>query len=402
MKEKIIRLPVIYDAGGDISKKWFIEFYVRNPRTGRMERQRMSKGINKHHTLKQRQAAAEEMRQHWTDKLKAGWSPFTDELTIYDDNLQYQTFIKNYHTTKAQNGTFKYYASKYIDSIRSEIEDTTVSTYRSKMRLFDAWLQNKQLADADISAITQPVMVEFMVFIIEKLKRSKVTVDNYRILLTAVFDFVRKDKKRKLYPNPCFDLPGTKRINDSAAEPILDDDIPVFKNAIEKNDPQLWLAISFEYYCFMRPRKEIRFLRISDINWGLAQIKVRYENSKTKERFVNIPRPLMTMLRQEYQLHTYPRNYYIFGHGGQPGPTHLSINNLSNRFADIRNNLQMPVMYKMYSWKHTGIIHARRAGVPDPQIQHQSGHTSIVTTERYMRKMVAPSSPELVENGPVL
>ena len=31
--DKLIRLPIIYDAGGDLKKEWFVEFYVRNPKT---------------------------------------------------------------------------------------------------------------------------------------------------------------------------------------------------------------------------------------------------------------------------------------------------------------------------------------------------------------------------------
>lgn len=397
-RTKMIKLPVVYDAGGDLSKKWFIEFYVRNPRTGRMERQRISKGINKFHTLKERKAAAEEMRQHWTEKLRAGWSPFTDESIIYDDNLQYQTFIKSYRVAKSRNGTFRFYASKYIDSIFNEVEETTISTYRSKLRLFDAWLEGEQMNDADISCITWNVMVKFFLFIIEERELSKVSVDNYRILLSAVFEFLRKE--RKLFPNPCIDLPGTKRINDSAAAPINEDDIPIFKKAILKHDPQLWLAICFEYYCYMRPRKEIRFLKIGDINFGLGQIKIRFENAKTKERFVNIPRPFLKLIRETYRLHTYPRHYFVIGKGGEPNPQGVSINNLSNRFVRIREKLNMPDEYKMYSWKHTGVIMASDAGVPDREIQDQAGHTTIVTTERYMRKKRASRMPNLVEKVP--
>ncbi len=399
-RQKLIKLPVIYDAGGDLSKKWFIIFYVRDPRTGRLERQRIAKGINKFHTLKARKAAAEEMRQYWTDKLKSGWTPFTDESVIYDDNLEYQTFIKNYRTTKSRNGTFRYYASKYIDSIRTEIEDTTVSTYRSKLRLFDAWLESQDMNEADISVICQPVMVRFMTFIIEERELSKVSVDNYRILLNAVFEYVRKERKQ--YPNPCIELPGTKRINDSAAEPIRDSDIIIFKEEIFKTDPQLWLAICFEYYCFLRPRKEIRLLKLGDIDFGRGLIKVRYENAKTSERWVNIPQTFLQLMRETYKLHNYPRHYFVFGSKGEPGPKKLSINNLSNRFVRFRRKLDMPEMYKLYSWKHTGNIRADEAGIPRRELQIQNGHTSIQTTEIYMKNKRGVASPNIVSSFPEL
>ena len=78
-KKEIIRLPQIFDCGGRVTTEhdWFIEFYVRNPRTDRMQRFKKYKGINKFHTLKERQCAAEKMKQYWTDKLRSGWTPFT-------------------------------------------------------------------------------------------------------------------------------------------------------------------------------------------------------------------------------------------------------------------------------------------------------------------------------------
>lgn len=401
-RNELIRLPVIYDCGGRISvkDKWFIEFYVRNPRSGKMERFRKAKGINKFHGLKERQVAAEKMCKYWRDKLKAGWSPFTDTNIIYDDNLEYQTYIKNYRTLKSTNGTFRFYASKHLDAIRNNVESTTISTYRSKLRLFDAWLEREGLNDADVSVISQPVMVRFILFIIEVRNLSKVSVDNYRILLDAVFNRIRKERKQ--FPNPCIDLPETKRINDSAAQPIHEMDIETFKERITKEDSQLWLAICFEYYCFLRPRKEIRFLKIGDIDFGRAVIRVIANNAKTTERRVSIPRVFLELMRKTYNLHSFDRKFYVFSKNGLPGETPLSINNLSNRFMEFRKAMNMPFEYKMYSWKHTGNVRADDSGIPRRELQVQNGHTSIQTTEIYMKHRHGNRSENIIERFPEL
>ncbi|MFW5831263.1 MAG: tyrosine-type recombinase/integrase [Prolixibacteraceae bacterium] len=399
-KQVLIRLPVIYDAGGDISKKWFIQYYVRNPRNGRLERQRSYRGINKFHTLKERREAAEKMRRHWSDKLKAGWSPFVDESVIYDDNLEYQTAIKNYRKMKSKNGTFRFFASKYIDWKKPALEDKSVSTYRSRLRIFDSWLEGKGISDADISCITHKIMVEFSDHIINVAELSRSTVLNYQNLLKEVFDFIRKERKQ--FPNPCFELPGTRRVNDSAAYPIQEMDIPIFKKAIEKKDPQLWLACSFVYYCFIRPRKELRFLRIGDIDFGRSTVLIREENSKTGKRKVTIPRVFMKELREKYQLHNYPRDFYVIGKNREPGPKPVSYNNMSNRWVAFRENLNMPEEYKMYSWKHTGNIRASRNSIPLRDLQGQNGHTTIATTEEYMKNQEGYVSHLIVESFPEL
>ena len=400
----LIRLPEIYDCGGKTGTKdsWFIFFSVRNPRTGKMERIRKAKGINKFHSEKERRAAAEKMCLYWTDKLKAGWSPFTDTSVIYDDNLEYQTAIKNYRKLKAQNGTFRFFASQYLDYRKNELQPATIQTYRSKLRIFDGWLESLGLHIVDISTITQPVMVDFFNHIIDIEKLSKVSVDNYRILLEAVFDFIRRDKKRKLLPNPCFDLPGTKRVNDSAAYPIQEFDIPIFKEAIKKCDPQLWLAIGFEYYCFLRPRKEIRFIRVGDIDFGRSLVRVREVKAKQNGRVVTIPDIFLEVLRDEFHINQYPREFFVFGKSGKPCEQHLSINNLSNRWVAIRRKLNMPEEYKLYSWKHTGNIRADMAGIPRRELQEQNGHTTIQTTEIYMRNKRGNSSTNIKTNFPGL
>jgi integrase len=256
------------------------------------------------------------------------------------------------------------------------------------------------LNEADISAINHDVMVKFMTFIIEERKLSKVSVDNYRNLLKTIFEFVRKERKH--YPNPVIELPGTKRVNDSAAEPIREEDIAVFKEAITKKDPQLWLAICFEYYCFLRPRKEIRLLRIGDIDFGRGRIKVRFVNAKTEERFVNIPNTFLNLMRNSYDLHNYSRDFYVFSKNGLPGTSKLSINNMTSRFVKFRKDLNMPVMYKLYSWKHTGNIRAEEAGISMRELQVQNGHISVQTTEIYMKNKKGTSSPNIVTKFPEL
>lgn len=399
-KQIIIRLPVIYDAGGDISKKWFIEYYVRNPRNGRMDRQRSYKGINKFHTIRERQAAAEKMQQYWADKLRAGWSPFVDESVIYDDNLEYQTAVKNYRKMKSKNGTFRFFASKYIDWKKPTLEDKSVSTYRSRLRIFDSWLEGKQLSDADISCIDHKILEEFSSHIINIAQLSRSTVQNYQNLLKEVFDFIRKERKQ--FPNPCFELPGTRRVNDSAAYPIQEMDISVFKAAIEKKDPQLWMACSFVYYCFIRPRKELRLLKVGDIDFGRSTVRIREENSKTEKRTVSIPRVFMKELREKYQLHNYSRDFYVVGKKREPGPEPVSYNNMSNRWVAFREKLNMPEEYKMYSWKHTGNIRASRKGIPLFDLQGQNGHTTIATTEEYLKNQEGYVSPLIVETFPEL
>jgi len=59
-------------------------------------------------------------------------------------------------------------------------------------------------------------------------------------------------------------------------------------------------------------------------------------------------------------------------------------------------------MYKFYSWKHTGNIAADNAGIPRNETQNQNGHSSMLTTERYMRNKKGFTSPNIKKNFPQL
>jgi integrase len=131
-------------------------------------------------------------------------------------------------------------------------------------------------------------------------------------------------------------------------------------------------------------------------------VRVSPVNSKTVERHIPIPYTFLKVLREELRLHNYPRSYFVFGKNGVPGEQHLGKNMLRYRFAKIRKNMCMPDMYKLYSWKHTGNIRADEAGIPRREIQHQNGHTSIQTTENYMKNKRGMVSKNIVERFPAL
>ncbi|PTX58589.1 hypothetical protein C8N46_11380 [Kordia periserrulae] len=51
MAKKMFSEPKIYDAKGNLSKRWYVYFYYRNPETGKMEKQKpIFKGANRFKT----------------------------------------------------------------------------------------------------------------------------------------------------------------------------------------------------------------------------------------------------------------------------------------------------------------------------------------------------------------
>jgi hypothetical protein len=70
--------PKIYNANGDLQKRWYIYFSFRNPKTGKLERQTpIYGGINQFKTLRERKEAAKNLCEAVKKILKTGFNPYT-------------------------------------------------------------------------------------------------------------------------------------------------------------------------------------------------------------------------------------------------------------------------------------------------------------------------------------
>lgn len=389
----MVILPKLYDANGSTSKKWFVYYSVRNPKTDKMERFRIFSGLGKESTKVERYATAENLIAGYTEKLRAGWTPFDSRQSgvIYEDELEFEVVAQIYRKKRADNTTFHYYASTYISKVKNKLEPESLRNYKSVMRVFLTWTKKEGITENDISFYTQPIVAKFFQFLIDELERSKRTVKRYRNVLNGVFELAREEKK--IMVNPLYDLPGTARVNDHTPRPIKEEDVKVFFREIKK-DSQLYLAALIQMYCFIRPGNEMRNLKISDIDWARRTIRVDRGFSKVhKERKVTIPEFLADMMRNEFQLHHCKQDYFIFSSDGKPGPIRLGKNTLRKKFNKVRERLGMPDSYKFYSWKHTGGILAADLNVPLHEIQAQMGHSNIATTIEYLKNHGAYRNP---------
>ncbi len=401
-REKLVIMPRLNDCQGNLSKKWFVFYSARNPRTGLMERFKDYAGLaKKKQTARDRYAIAEEKINSLRTKLLSGWTPFLEEDdpdVLYSDTIQYQNVAAVYGNEKRKNRGFNFFANEYMSSLQGAIRHDTVTTYNSKLRIFGQWLDMKGIGDIDITGITHAILLDFWDWLINQRKLSGNSVRKYKQLLKAVFEFVKL--KQIIRVNPVENLPECRRINDCAPRPIHEEDINTFIREVEERMPQLFLVICFEYYCFLRPGCEIRLMKIDWIDWGRGVIVVPANFSKNKkQKMVTMPEPLILILRK-YNIHKAKRGLYVLAKGGQPGEQHYGKNYFRYNFAKIRKALDMPHDYKLYSWKHTGNIRALEAGIPQMEIMDQNGHSSLEVTNNYIRNRVRRVSTQIQKAFP--
>lgn len=400
IRNKLVILPKLNDCAGDPRKQWHIYFSARNPKTGKMKRFRIYDGFTDCRTKKEKYAHAEKLIGLYSERLKTGWDPFADDSTaIYEDHLQYANTAKWYGNRRKSNKTFSFYVSQFLPELTG-LEPVTYRNYQSKYRHFNLFLEKHGLAGNDITTITEEDIRQFFLFLINDMKLARITISKYQHTIERLFKWLVE--KKYIRNSPVVNVPTTTRENDTAPRPVNEGDIDILVEAVKK-DPQLWLTIQLEYYCFLRPGLEIRMARVKWFDLARGRIIVPRDVVKTKQdKVVIIPQQFRDELVNEYRLHMYPHDYYVIGPNGLPGTRPIGSNNLRNRFNIIRDSLGLPKEYKLYSWKHTGNARAEDAGIPMYARQRQNGHSSMRSTEEYLKNKIGFRSEELEKQFPSL
>jgi integrase len=392
-------LPHLNDSGGDINKEWYVEYGYRNAATDKMERFRIYKGLNDQASLKNRYKVAQSIINDYEEKLKGGWNPFDDKgkRIIYEDETLYHNISVMYGRRKESNVNVRTYLSDFLAHKKSELRIKSYQTYQSKMRLFLAWLESKDKAAIDVSAIDCDMIETFLKNIVAEKKLSTATVAKYKQILHQFFNYLKRNKKL-LISNPLENLPRIGILKDEAPDPINDRDRKILGQEIAKRDPQLWLACQLMYYSALRPGEEIRTMRIRQFNFATRSITVFITSAKNEQReSIRMSQFLFNELKKTYKMDSFPADWYVFSSGGMPGPTALGKNNMRMRFNRIRDDLGMPSEYKFYSWKHTGASALTATGINPFDLQHHLRHKDLNSTQKYIRKRFGESN-EIITN----
>lgn len=398
-KKSLIILPHLVDAGGDLSKKWFVEYSCRNPHSGKMERFREYAGFAKLETAEERRALAEEIIRSINGKLASGWSPFTKRKEVtYQDRLISESFAKRWGRERESAVTLRTYLSDFLALKEATVIPHSYQTYRSKLRIFCEWAERQGLDELHVACLTSEHIQDFMRHIVERNDVSRRTVSKYKQILHGFFDYMVK-QRGALTENPVSGVQVIGRVTDEAPRPIPDKERKILLDCMRKRDPQLWLFCLMEYYCAIRPN-ELRLMKTGDIDMEKEVIRVSSTISKNRmTEYVNIPRQLLTLFRK-MGIDGMDRELYLFSAGGEPGERPLGKNNFRFRFDRLRNCLGISPEYKLYSFKHTGGVALVNAGIDTWELQRHFRHKSIDTTEHYIRRNFAVKSDKIKNHFP--
>jgi integrase len=170
----------------------------------------------------------------------------------------------------------------------------------------------------------------------------------------------------------------------------------------KENPAQLFLC-QFMYYTLARPG-EVAQLKVKNISMGRDNcIFIPAEISKNKmNRHVEITATFRNILEKNGLFESDPE-HYIFSDYYRPGPNPKHPKKMARRFTEkVLKRLGYSDDYTLYSWKHTGVVKAWKAGMSQAAIQTQMGHTNTASFQVYIKSLSLLENKEFAQKMPDL
>jgi integrase len=376
MENQQYKEAVLKDRNGDLSKRWYIEFYCLNATTGKLQRYPIYIAA-KYKTGAERTKFAKELIIEINKKLRQGYmvDSFENELTISEleskDIMLLPAFIKAIVILKAARKVGK-----------------SQNAYDTVSNIFHKFLEINKFTDLKISEFTSYHSQLYSNYMIVDRKNSNTTRNGMYNQTKAVFEyFIRLQyidknpfnegnfQERKSISNLGFTLEQKQRIEEYMLE----------------NDIRLYYYTRFIYYLGTRVQETLE-LKVADIDFGRQTIRLPEDTAKSSVTvFQPIPEPLWELII-ELGLNKLQRNHYIFGENLETGSKRSYANYPYNKHRKILDTLCIydntkRSKYTLYSWKGTGADRAI-AENPDMDILEIKGHLrhkKLDTTQTYVK-----------------
>ncbi|MGR3809624.1 tyrosine-type recombinase/integrase [Jiulongibacter sp. NS-SX5] len=355
-KEPRIAIP----PDESLDKVWYVEYYVWDYSAEKLKRKRV---VLSQPTKKLRLKEGREIAEEILKILKDG---------AYINGPKSKTIIRDQNLTEALDA--------YMVQIQEIVKPSTWRTRRTYVRALKKFLIKRGLDKIKVQSFYHDQALEFA----DYLKKETDVTNRYRNNvvreLVTVFNYFRK--RKIISENPFIDidiLPESSKKH-TALRP---DQITKFKNAAS---PQIWLAVQFIYYCAIRPRTELRLLKVKDIQD--KTIRIDRKNAKSnRDDFIRIPDPLKAQL-EKHEIRKYDPEDYVFSQSGVPGRKAFHLNQLYKYHRKILEEIgEFGNGIDVYSWKHTGAIALWQATQNIQLLREHLRHTDLATTIKYLRDL---------------
>ena len=368
--------PNIYDANGDLSKRWYVYYSFRNPETDKLERQtHIYAGVNKFKTLRERKNAIKILAQAVENILESGYNPYEDEEIV--------------STSEEKKYTIEDAITFSLELKKNTLKENSFRDYRVRIKSFEKWLYANGFENRTINSVDKKTIVTFLNSVLST--TSAKNRNNTRAILSMFF--------QSLEDNDIIPDNFVKKINVLKSNPERNktysstQEVDIF-NYLKSNDELMLLFIQFISYNHLRPVEVVR-LQIKDVNVKDRRLYVRAKNKAVKVKI--IPEILLSTLPNLDKFN--PESYLFTPNGiGQEWTTNETDKRdyFSKRFKKVKDSLGLGKDYGLYSFRHTFItkLYHEFAKNSTPfeaksKLMLITGHETMVALEKYLRDIDA-------------
>lgn len=372
--KKLYSTPTIYDANGDLSKRWYVYFSFRNPQTNKLERQTpIYSGVNQFKSFKERKEAIKILAKAVETILKNGFSPYDESISVDE--------IKNYNIADAV--TFA------LELNKSTLKENSYKDFRVRLKSFEKWLFANGFENRYITTVNKKTVTAYLNTVLTN--TSPRNRNNTRANLSMFF--------ATLEDNEIITDNFIKKINVLKSTPERN---KTFSTEQEKNileyllehDTLLLLFIQFVSFNHLRPIEVVR-LKIKDINIKDRLVYVRAKNQPVKTKI--IPEILLNEIPE---LDKFDKESFLFT------PKGLGFDWTTNetdkrgyfgdRFKKVKDSLKLSKDYGLYSFRHTFItklykelVKSSTPNEAKSKLMLITGHSTMSALEKYLRDIDA-------------
>lgn len=368
--------PNIYDANGDLSKRWYVYYSFRNPETDKLERQtHIYAGVNKFKTLRERKNAIKILAQAVENILESGYNPYEDEEIV--------------STSEEKKYTIEDAITFSLELKKNTLKDNSFRDYRVRIKSFEKWLYANGFENRTINSVDKKIIVTFLNSVLST--TSAKNRNNTRAILSMFF--------QSLEDNDIIPDNFVKKINVLKSNPERNktysstQEVDIF-NYLKSNDELMLLFIQFISYNHLRPVEVVR-LQIKDVNVKDRRLYVRAKNKAVKVKI--IPEKLLSTLPDLDKFN--PESYLFTPNGiGQEWATNETDKRdyFSKRFKKVKDSLGLGKDYGLYSFRHTFITKLYHEFVKNStpfeaksKLMLITGHETMVALDKYLRDIDA-------------
>lgn len=242
----------LYDADGDLSKRWFVYYYIKNPVSGEMDRRRVYEGFAECKTEKERRNNAKRLITKINRQLEKGKDPAIKKFIAFsqDSNSSEVSRVDVSKVPEKDNSTglsVEHCLNEIIKDNKGHWRKKTTDSYQSQLNIFYDWLKQEKLEGIDIVNFTKDHAQSFVSYLSNELKSHNTTRNNYTINFKSFFN---KLKKKGVIEVSAFEDIELVRSSKTGKKPFNKHQREMLKKALYTRDKELWLFVQIIYYCF--------------------------------------------------------------------------------------------------------------------------------------------------------